>query len=274
MTDSSYSRQIFLLNQVTSLASRLPDRQIIHQGVQTGTSLGSVNHFNTIVYATTRFDELHNNVKAAYSMLSHSESGLKAIASELESLHTQADIATSTLLKDGGSERNSLRREARQILANINTIAENLSFEGSSLLDGNLKEKTFLIDDKKIGSNTEINNFTVHLSSVTSSDLGLQNINLNSKSEAEKSVIIIDTALATVNQYLSQTMTDKNKIESAFSDIQKETLRQQETRTLSYDLDFVTNNSFFKNIQIRNRPELPYLSTGASISKATVSFKI
>ncbi|MBF0105720.1 MAG: hypothetical protein HQM16_10390 [Deltaproteobacteria bacterium] len=275
MTVVDYSRQILLLNEAQKYTTRTSDRTVIKEGANIGTSPVSLNHFNTIVFYKSRANEFDTNITEAYKMLQTAVNGLESVAGKIENLRDTAFKATDSLLPQSDynkTDRAELVAQGTSLIADINTIVDQTQYHGITLLNGTLPERTYTIDDRLIGHNAAINEFTTRIEPVTVNELGLYEVNLRSSAAAEQSVQVIDDAASQLNTILSAVAQDMHQMRTLLSYNQKTDVRESEVRTLSFDVDFVTENSFILHQQAYNRPALSFLGSGPLLKKATVSF--
>ncbi|OVE81779.1 hypothetical protein BVY03_02720 [bacterium K02(2017)] len=278
MDVSVYSTQLNLLSEVQQLNSPSSNRVVLDAGKGGGTSLGSLNHFNSIIFFKSRFNELDNNTKEAYKLLSTAEAGLNEIASELGNLRDVVYSATDPFLPNNAFyevDRSEVNQETGEVLAKINTITDTTTYGGIRLLDGSFDDKTYEVKDHALGAiNETLNQFVVSIDGVTTEDLGLNDINVDSISKAESSVEIVDEAIGKLNHALIFVKEELNQIRGDVGRIVKDDVADFETRQISFDIDFTTGNSHLLKQQANNRPNLNYLNRSVDLGRSTFSFYI
>jgi flagellin len=150
------------------------------------------------------------NVAAAQSLLQVAEGGTQKIETIVERLKELAISAASSNTDDDG--RGRINAEAQALLAEIDQIATDTKYSGVSLLSGNIN-LTFQVGSGNVAAEDRIVVNTA--TGLLSSNLGLNNISLNSLASAQSALTSLDNALASVNRVVGDIGAAASRLEFA-----------------------------------------------------------
>jgi flagellin len=154
------------------------------------------------------------NVAQGTAMLQVAEGGANQIEGIVERLKELATLAASDNTDSDGRTR--LNAEATALISEIDRIANDTKYSGTSLLSGSLS-LTFQIGS---GNTSTEDRITVTTSDgLLSSDLGLDSLSLSSIASAQAAISSIDSALTSVNTILGEIGAAQSRFEYASANL-------------------------------------------------------
>ena len=174
-----------------------------------------------------------NNAFNAISAIQISEGGLNEITNIAIRLRELGIQAASDNI--GDKERGFLQEEARQLVLEADRIARTTQFGDKKLLDGSGGKMTFHVGAFAGEENTISYSLDAN---ATASELGLDDVDLSTKSSARSSLAAVDKALEKVGQLRANFGAVQSRINAAVSnlDIQYENLSAANSRIRDVDV--------------------------------------
>jgi len=175
------------------------------------------------------------NVAQGTAMLQVAEGGANQIEGIVERLKELATLAASDNTDSDGRTR--LNAEATALISEIDRIANDTKYSGTSLLSGSLS-LTFQIGS---GNTSTEDRITVTTSDgLLSSDLGLDSLSLSSIASAQAAISSIDSALTSVNTILGEIGAAQSRFEYASANlaVSVENLSASESTIRDVDMAF------------------------------------
>jgi len=175
------------------------------------------------------------NVAQGTAMLQVAEGGANQIEGIVERLKELATLAASDNTDSDGRTR--LNAEATALISEIDRIANDTKYSGTSLLSGSLS-LTFQIGS---GNTSTEDRITVTTSDgLLSSDLGLNSLSLSSIASAQAAISSIDSALTSVNTILGEIGAAQSRFEYASANlaVSVENLSASESTIRDVDMAF------------------------------------
>lgn len=151
------------------------------------------------------------NIQDGISLIQTAEGALNethAIIQRMRELSVQA--ANDTLTDD---DRALIEIEFQELKKEITRISTDTEFNTRTLLNGDYKDKGLKI---QVGANSG-QNIEVFIGEVNSSSLGLDNLSIATREEAEKSLSELDKALNKTSQERSRLGAYQNRLEHAYN---------------------------------------------------------
>jgi len=204
-------------------------------------------------------------IETANQGISYSQGALNTAAgglsSTLDSLQRARELAVQSAngtLSD--SDRNNLQTEYDQVLENIDSVASQTSFGGTSLLDGSFSS------DVLTGADGQTQNISVESASAAS--LGVSTSGIATQSAAEDAIESIDSAIASVNSQLASIGASQNALEfsSNANDVAKENLAAAQSNAV--DADFGQLASQLSQQKIQQAAQLAVLKAEQETKKS------
>ncbi len=198
----------------------------------------------------TSFRQSLGNIYDATSMMSTAEGGLGQISNMLSKAHNLA-IQASTGTFDNSS-REVMNAEFNSIKAEITRVAKVTAFGDQKLINGDLSASSSNQVDVQVGSANDPSN-RVSLNVIegsTSSQLGIQDIDISTKENARNAIGIIENAInqSVANRAGIGALTNRLSEASSHLGISIENLSSAVSGI--QDLDFATETADFAKNQI------------------------
>lgn len=170
------------------------------------------------------------NAQDGISLIQTAEGALNETHSILQRMRELAQQAASSTLAE--EDLDAIELELKQLIAEIDRIAESTTFNGTTLLDGNFTGKTILV-----GPATSADSFTINISAMDASSLSLTVSDLTASS-AVSLIDTIDAAINTVSKTRANLGAYQNRLEHTINNLQTaaENLSAAESRIRDVDM--------------------------------------
>ncbi|MEN3008968.1 flagellin [Pseudothermotoga sp.] len=182
--------------------------------------------------------EVHN----AVGMLATAEAGLGSISSVLNRLRELAVQASNSTLT--GTERTALQREYSQLLQQINSTSQNLTYNNIRILAGEVKNFNV-----QTGPN-EGQKLSINIPSINVETLGLSSTNISSVENAQRALEAVETASESVSRTRSYIGATTNRLLSAASELSSTMFNLTSSVSRLADTDFARSSIEFFKIQL------------------------
>lgn len=206
------------------------------------------------------------DTKMAVQFLRESITNLEDIADRIQKLRSVSYDASKVQTEN---EISSLVTQADAYLSEMSTIADEANFHGLNIYDGSRSSSASF----KIYQNDALDEITMPLSSMTLETLGLEDINLSSVASAELSTANIDSAMRHVISHYASLVNQLQSVDSKYVKQQADETRLHVIRGISDQVDFVTQNNFYRSFQLRDSLKLNLLD-GSGITNGHFSFRV
>ncbi|MBC7115658.1 MAG: flagellin [Pseudothermotoga sp.] len=188
--------------------------------------------------------ESHN----ATGMLSTAEAGLGSIHSVLNRLRQLAVQASSPTLSD--SDRSVLQEEYSQLLQQINSVSQNVSYNNIRVLAGEVTNFTV-----QTGPN-EGQRMSITIPAVDSERLGLSSTNIASIENAQLALEAIDQATESVSRTRSYVGATTNRLLSAINEMSGTMINLTSSVSRLADTDFARSTMELFKTQLLQQSSL------------------
>jgi len=172
------------------------------------------------------------NAQDGISLIQTAEGALNEVHAILQRLRELAvQAANDTMTAD---DRNAIDQEAKQLLAEIDRIANNTEFNTKKLLDGSLASTALVFH---IGANKD-QNISVTIGTATTAALTIDQISLASQVSANAAIASLDDAIKEISSQRAKLGAVQNRLESTISNLMvtKENLQAAESRIRDVDM--------------------------------------
>lgn len=172
------------------------------------------------------------NGQDGISLVQTAEGALNEVGNILQRMRELAVQSANGTLST--TDRATLNTEVTQLLSEVDRIANSAQFNGISLLDGSTATVSI-----QIGINaTSSDSIDVALGATTTSDLGIDSVGVDTASNAQSALSVIDTALNSVNTTRGKLGAAQNRLSSAINSIMnvQENLSAAESRIRDVDV--------------------------------------
>ena len=251
-------------NQLTQLQKQ---QQNILEKLATGKQINSAsdNAAGLAISTSMRADirslgQAMNNVDYGISMVQtvdSSYSQMNDITSRLQELSIQASNGTLT-----DEQRSYINQEAQQLVQEIDSIAENTSFNNQELLTGT--EITIAA-----GDNTE-SNITVSIESSTSSDLGLDEIDLSTQAGAAAAMSEIENAAKTVSGNQAEIGAVQNRMAHRQDVLNSQLAAASQSESNIVDMDVAEQTSLLIQNQVQQQAAIALMAQANISTESTL----
>lgn len=183
------------------------------------------------------------NAQDGISMVQTAEGALNEVSNNLGRMRELAVQASNGTLTTG--DRAVLDTEFQSLLVEIARVADQTSFNGTSLLDG-----SSALLEIQVGTQTG-QTIAIALGDTTTTQLGLQGVGIDDAAGAQSSLAAIDGALDSVSQRRGMLGAAQNRLESAFRSIlnTRDNASAAESRIRDADIAFETADLLRNSIQ-------------------------
>lgn len=188
--------------------------------------------------------EVHN----AVGMLSTAEAGLGSIHSVLNRLRELAVQASNSTLTD--AERSALQEEYSQLLQQINSVSQNLSYNNIRVLAGEVSNFNV-----QTGPN-EGQNLSITIPAVDTERFGLSNTNITTVESAQRALEAIDLAVESVSRTRSYIGATTNRLISSISEMSGTMINLTSSVSRLTDTDLARSTMELFRIQLLQRSSL------------------
>ncbi|HEY8361931.1 MAG TPA: flagellin, partial [Tissierellaceae bacterium] len=169
------------------------------------------------------------NAQDGISLIQTAEGALDEVHSILQRMRELAvQAANDTNVED---DRKALQDEIDQLIKEIDRIASDTEFNTQKLLNGSFSGKFH------IGAN-EGQNMELTIGNMSSTDLGVNGIDISSQSGADSAITTLDNAIKTVSEQRSKLGAVQNRLEHTIKNLDNaaENLQAAESRIRDVDM--------------------------------------
>ncbi|HHX88067.1 MAG TPA: flagellin [Firmicutes bacterium] len=181
-------------------------------------------------------DQAIRNAQDGISLIQTAEGALTESHNILQRMRELAVQAANDTL--AGEDRDAIKEEVTELIAELDRIAETTEFNTKKLLDGSLKQ----VDDDpglvfQIGANAT-QNMGLSIDSMKAADLGVDSIDLSDQAEADDAITTIDGAIGTVSSERAKLGAYQNRLEHTIANlgVASENLTAAESRIRDVDM--------------------------------------
>ena len=161
------------------------------------------------------------------------------------------------------SDRSAIDAEFQQLEAEVNRVANNTKWAGTTLLSG--AAVTFQVGT----ANTSNDRITVTLPTATGTNLGISALAANTVSTAQAAITGIDSAIAKVSEMRGKLGAHSNRLNNTISNLDQINVNLSASKGRIQDADFATETSNLAKSQILQQAATAMLAQ-ANASKQTV----
>lgn len=188
------------------------------------------------------------NAHSAISMIQTAEGGISEVSNILVRLKELAVQAASDTISD--TERELINKEVEQIVQEVDRIGESTVFGGTKILSGeaDLGELQFYVgaDDGE----ENIIQYDSSVTNVSSSELGIDGINVLEKGDAAESISSINEAVDKVSSMRASVGSVQARLQYTISNLESLAINHDHTRSLLEDVDVAKSTARLASSQI------------------------
>ena len=210
------------------------------------------------------------NASDGVSLIQVAEGGLNEIQNILVRLRELGVQSASDTI--GAKERGYLDQEYKSLKEEIDRIANSTEFNGTYLLDGTGGSLDFQVNtggDNLLG--VDRISFDAFKLDVNVDKLGLEELNVNTKSDAQRSLASIDTAVEKVSSVRGQLGAIENRLESTIKNTSISIENLSAARSRIKDVDIAEETSEMAKQNILMQAGTAMLAQANSVPKMALS---
>ena len=190
-------------------------------------------------------NQASRNAQDGISLIQTAEGALNETHAILQRMRELAVQAANDTYVD--NDRSYIQAEIKQLTAEINRIASTTEFNTQKLLDGNYSGKKF-----QIGANAD-QMVTLSIESMKSSDLKIDNIQVDSYDNASKAITTINEAISIVSKERSNLGAIQNRLEHTIKNLDTAAENLQASESRIRDVDMAKEIMQFSKLNILNQ---------------------
>jgi flagellin len=170
-------------------------------------------------------------------MVQTAEGAMNEVSSMLVRMRELAIQANNGALS--GSDKDSLQNEFSALVSEIDRIAQATTFNNIALLDGTTSSLTFQVG---YGTTTDVDTITMNLTSMRTSDLAINSLDIGSTGNITAAITAIDTAIDSVTTTRGGFGAVQNRLSSTIANlgINIENISAAESRIRDVDVAYET----------------------------------
>ena len=173
------------------------------------------------------------NAADGISFVQTAEGALNEVSNILVRLRELSIQSSSDTIAD--VEREYANMEYQQLIEEVDRISNTTSFNGVELLNGSQKDMEFQVGSGSSGENRI--NFSPSEIDSQARSLGIHNIKVDSKRDAQDSIDKVDDAIDKVNSHRASLGAVQSRLNSTISNLESQSLNQDAARSRIEDAD-------------------------------------
>jgi len=232
-------------NVATSL-ERLSSGYRINRAADDAAGLAISSRFRAQIRS---LEAAQRNATQAIAMLQVAEGSLNEISNILTRLK---ELATQAASDNTGDDRARLDEEARELLKEIDRIAQSTKYSGTPLIyTGGSSWGTFHTHTFQVGyENNTYNQITVAFYDINTATLGLNDVGLGSLASAQSALDAIDTAITSVAVARGQIGAAQNRVQYTTANLAVTIENYVASDSVIRDVDMAREMTIFTKNQI------------------------
>ena len=210
-------------------------------------------------------DQAARNINDGISFIGVADGAASEVSSILTRLRELAVQSASETLAN--SERSYITDEKSQLVSEVARIASVTEFDGIHLTDNS----TATVDVQAGVRNTTDDRITIQLGDLTTTGLAISTLNLDTASNAQGAIDIIDTAIGSVNQVRSLYGAVENRLGNALNNIETFSDANKTAESRIRDADFGVETAALSQNQILQQAGVSILSQAKNINQSALT---
>lgn len=206
------------------------------------------------------------NANDGISLAQTAEGALVEIGNNLQRIRELAvQSANATNSED---DRDALQKEVDALVAEIDRVANQTSFNGTKLLDGSFASQVF-----QVGANEDETIDFTDIEDVTASGLGVDSVDISGAdgSNAAGVITTVDDALKIVNSTRADLGAIQNRFTSVVSNLQTSAENLSASRSRIQDADFAAETASLTRAQILQQAGVAMLAQANALPNNVLS---
>jgi len=203
------------------------------------------------------------NTNDGISLVQTADGAMEGITSKLQRMRELAVQAANGTYST--SDRSALDTEVQALIAEIDRVADNTTFNGNTLLGGTFGTNVQVGDQ----AGNVINISTI--SSMTEASLGLASLSVGGQTAASSAIATIDGAISTVNTARATLGSTQNRFETTVADLKNTVENLSSARSRIQDADFASETANLAKNQILQQAGMAMLAQANQLPQAVLS---
>ncbi len=175
------------------------------------------------------------NANDGVSLVQTAEGGLNEVSNILVRLRELSVQAASDTV--GDQERGYLNKEYQQLTKEVDRISQATVFNGTPLLSGENSTGTMDFHVGAFAGEQNVIKFDSEATNVQASNLGIDDIGVDSKEGAKDSIAVVDEAINTVSGQRAELGAIQSRLQSTVSNLEIQSINQDAARSTIEDAD-------------------------------------
>ena len=210
-------------------------------------------------------DQAARNINDGISFIGVADGAANEVGSILTRLRELAVQSSSETLAN--SERSYITDEKSQLVSEVARIAAVTEFDGTKLTDGS----TATVAVQAGVRNTTNDRISIQLGDLTTTGLNIGTLNLDTASNAQGAIDIIDTAIDSVNSVRSLYGAVENRLGNALNNIETFSEANKTGESRIRDADFGVETAALSQNQILQQAGVSILAQAKNINQSALS---
>jgi flagellin len=196
----------------------------------------------------TTLQQAATNASQATSILQTADGGASNISDILARMKSLASESSSGTVTD--SSRAYINSEFSQLTSEIDSISTGTRYSGQSLLDGS---SAFASGVAVLVGSSATDTITVTLSSLTSTALGINALNVSTQSGATAALTTLDTAINSVSSARATIGAQESRFNFSASSISTQSQNLQSANSAITDVDIASEQATLSSAEVKTQ---------------------
>ncbi len=232
-------------NQETSALSKLSSGSRITQASDDAAGLAISTRISSDV---TTLQQAATNASQATSILQTADGGASNISDILARMKSLASESASGTVTD--SSRSYINSEFTQLTSEIDSIATGTRYSGQSLLDGT---SSFSSGVSVLVGSSGSDTITITLSSLKSTSLGVDSLDISTQAGATSALTTLDTAIDKVSAARASIGAQESRFNFSASSISTQTENLQAANSAIMDVDVASEEATLSSAEVKTQ---------------------
>ncbi|MGY3451388.1 flagellin [Bradyrhizobium sp. USDA 4353] len=197
----------------------------------------------------TTLQQAATNASQATSILQTADGGASNISDILARMKSLASESASGTTVDSSS-RSYIQSEFSQLISEIDSIATGTRYSGTSLLDGT---SSFSAGVSVLVGSSASDTISIHLSSLTSTALGVTSLDVSTQTGATAALTALDTAISNVSQARADIGAQESRFNFSADSISTQTQNLQSANSAIKDVDIASEQAKLSSAQVKTQ---------------------
>ena len=207
------------------------------------------------------------NANDSISYVQTAEGGLHETSNIMIRLRELAIQASSDSI--GDDERTLLDQERRELVDEIDRIANSTEFNGSQLINGEGEDRLSFHVGAKAGDENKII-YDASDTDATTSSLGIDSLNISNRDDAEDGIEQLDEAIERVSSFRANLGSLQSRLQSAVNNLQTQRISQDNARSIIQDTDVAEQTSQLARLNVIKQAGIASLANANSLPNSAL----